>query len=194
MPLTDAELKGLAAQALNMAKRDIEQGEFNFLLASYHEKDTPPLQRMTKIEKLVVGKLGANWLNNGRTKDIGFDVLRLCIKLMPPDAVVFVTAANAFKPTAKLQALGWEEVLKSLDAGHSRHHEMVKEGLLELHDTLIALVQTPQMVCQYVQHVDHGKPIGPPETSFFPQDAFDGRLKMYGDGNVPLNFTQRKPT
>ena len=192
--MTDAELQGIAAQALNMARRDMEQGEFNFLLASYHQEDKSPLHRMRKIEVLIVGRLGKDWLNHGRTKDIGFYMLRMATSMLPPDAVVFVTAANAFKPTEKMAALPPQQMLDMLDAGHDRHHEMVKEGLLELRDTLVALVQTPTRVCQYVQEVHRGQPVGKPETVFVPQEDFDGRLKMYGDGNSPLNFTRKKTT
>jgi hypothetical protein len=178
--LTDAELQGFAAQALNIAKHDIEQnGEFNFLLASYHESDTPPIHRMTSIETLIIGRLGKDWLNNGRKKDVGFYMLRMAVKMLPPDAVVFATAANKFKATAKLAALPMKQQLDMLDTNHDRHHQMVKEGLLELHDTLCVLVQTPTRVCQYAQEIHHGQFVGKPEMIFTAQAVFDGRLKMY---------------
>ena len=194
--VTKAELQGYAAQALNMALRDIEQtGGFNFLLAVCHSGETPPFYRMRKVEELVVEKLGEDWLNSGSTKDIGFDMLRLMVTTLPPEAVVFCTAANAFKGTDKLAALPAAEQLALLRASHDRHHQAAKEGLLELHDTLIALAQTLTLVCQYVQEVDHGKFVGKPDTTFFPQEGFEGRLKLYGgDLDDALHFfMQREP-
>ena len=65
--ITDAQMEGLAAQAANLAKKDMEQkeGGFHFLLASYHDVDKQ-LHRMTKIEDLMVEKLGEEWLNHGQ--------------------------------------------------------------------------------------------------------------------------------
>lgn len=177
--LSDAVLQGLAAQALNLAKRDFEQGKFNFLLASYHESDGPRLHRMQKIEALIVERLGEDWLNNGRKKDIGFDMLRTATHILPPDAIVFVTAANRFESTAKLNALPDAQRIAMLNTNHDRHLQMVKEGLLEIHDGFSAIVQTPTRVCSYFQDFDRGEPVGKPITMFIPQADFDGRLKMY---------------
>lgn len=178
--MTDAELQGVAAQALNLAKRDMQQNKFNFLLASYHVGDVPPLHRMQKVEALIIEKLGEDWLNNGKTKDAGFRMLRFCIDVLPPDAVVFVTAANRFQPTAKFETLTEVQRQELLDAGHDRHNQAAKEGLLELHDCLCAIAQTPTRVCNYMQDFLCGHPVGNPDTSFFPQANFDGRIKMFG--------------
>ena len=179
--MTDAELEGFAAQALNMAWRDIEQrNDFNFLLASYHAEDVPPIHRMTKVERLIVSKLGEEWLNSGRTKDVGFLILRHAVAILPPPAIVFVTAANGFKPTDKFGALPEAQRLEIMNAGHDRHHQLVKEGLLEMHDVLVAVAQTPTRVCNCMQRYDRGKRVGNRETQFSPQENFDGRLKMYG--------------
>ncbi len=82
--MTDQEMLGLAAQALNMAKRDLEAGNFNFLLAGYFEGEA--LHRMKKVEELILKHLGENWLNSGQTKDVGFGVMRTAVDLMPPHA------------------------------------------------------------------------------------------------------------
>jgi hypothetical protein len=178
--MTRPELQGLAAQALNMARREIEQGSFHFLLAAYHEGETPPVHRMDGVEKLIIQRLGENWLNSGRTKAVGFGVLRIAVDLLPPDGIVLVTSANYFKPTAKFKELTEEERRKLVDAGHDRHHEAVKGGVLELCDSLLAIAQTPQEVCHYVQVLEKGRPVGVPEVLFCPQEAFSGRCKMYG--------------
>jgi hypothetical protein len=179
--LSDEELKGIAAQALNMAKRDAERGEFNFLLAVYNLGDVPPLMRMSKIEALIIQRLGEDWLNHGRTKDVGFGVLRECIDMKPPDAVVFVTICNGFAPTKKLLALSVAEQKKLVDAGHNAHHQAVKDGLLTVSDVLVAIAQTPERVCQYHQKLDeHKRLTGQPEADCSPQENFDGRLKMFG--------------
>jgi hypothetical protein len=178
--MTDAELQGVAAQALNMAKRDIERGSFHFLLALYHECDTPPLHRMTEIEKLIIERLGEEWLNSGRTKNVGFYVLRLAVDLLPPDAVVIVTIVNSFTPTARFYELP-EERRDELLRSHDRQHQAVAEGLFTVCDALCAIVQTPTRVCQYIQEYDrHRRPTGKPRAAFLPQEDFDGRLKMFG--------------
>lgn len=173
--MTDAELKGLGAQALNMAKRDIDRGEFNFLLASYYRCDVPPLHRMTTIEKLIAERLGQEWLNSGKAKDIGFNMLRLAVSLMPPDAVVIVTSANMFNPTPKLAGLPEAQQEELWNAPYARQHEAVKEGLLEICDAVYACVQTPTRVCEYIQAVGFDRP----QTRYCQQAQFGGRMKMY---------------
>ena len=188
--LTDAELQGIAAQALNMAKLDMERGKLNFLLASYYEGEIPPLHRMDRIEALIIQRLGENWLNSGRTKDIGFKTLRIAVDLLPPDAVVFVTFNNGFSFGAKFHELPpaqQKEVFNELiRAGHDRHHQAVKEGLLDVCDVLLATVQTPERVCIYQQSLDRrGEFSGKPQTRFMRQQDLGGRLKMF---DVPIKF------
>ena len=187
--MTDAELQGIAAQSLNMAKRDLARGRFNFLLAAYNLCDTPPLHRMDKIEALVIERLGENWLNSGRTKNIGFQTLRIAVDLLPPDAVVIVTMCNGFSLTAKFWELTPAQQRELHNATHDRHHEAVKEGLMDVCDVLLATVQTPERVCMYQQNLDRrGEFTGRPETKCFPQEGFDGRLKMYGKHYDPVKF------
>lgn len=181
MPLSDAELQGIGAQALNMAKRDIERDAFNFLLASYCAADEIKLHRMVSVEAIMIERLGENWLNDWRRKKAGFAVLRGATDLMQPDALVFVTACNAFTPTDKFLALPPAQQEELRNKGHDYHHKAVKDGLLEIHDILLAVVQTPERVCLYQQETNgHGEMIGPPETKFLAQEDFDGNLKMYG--------------
>jgi hypothetical protein len=177
--VSDAELLGLAAQAFNMFKRDVERGHYNFLLASYHAGQG--LHRMKMIEAEVVERLGEDWLNAGRTKDIGFRMLRLATKLLPPDAVIFGSVVNNFHPTAKLGELTLKQRSDLLGGGHDRQHEAVKEGYLTVCDALGVVAQTPKRVCLYRQDFDRRlEPVGDLETTFWDQDGFDGRLKMYG--------------
>jgi len=178
--MTDEQLQGFAAQALNMAKKDIERHRFHFLIATYHEADQEGLHRMTRIEKLIIEKLGEAWLNSGRTKDAGFELLRVAVDLMPPDAVIFVTSCNAFTPTAKFAALSREQQEELMNSGHDRHHEAVKEGLLVIQDGLLALAQTTERICVYQQAVENGAFSGSPQTKVFPQEGFSGRMKMFG--------------
>lgn len=173
--MTDAELKGIAAQALNLAKLDRERGQFNFLLASYHEGEG--LHRMTKIEATIIQMLGEEWMNSGARKDIGFGIIRLATAILPPDALVFVTAANGFAPTAKFHALPLDQQKALIDAGHDRHHEAAKEGFFELHDIWAVVAQTAERVCLYEQA---NEPDAKPHCRFCPQDEFGGRMKVYG--------------
>jgi len=178
--LTDAQLEGLAAQALNLAKRDKERGQFICLLASYDQQEG--LHRMSKVEKIIADKLGENWLNNGRAKDLAFDLLRRAVQAMPPDAVIFVTAANMFKATAKMETLSIDEQRRRIERGHDAHHQMAAEGYFEIIDCLIAVAQTPARICHRLQAIPpRGHQPPPPETTFFNQEEFDGRLKFYGE-------------
>jgi hypothetical protein len=179
--LTDAQLQGIGAQCLNIAKRDLNRGGFNFLLAAYHESDVPPLHRMNDIEALTIERLGEDWLNNGSTKDLGFRVLRMAVDMLPPDAVVIVTICNYFSPTAKLLARPLEEQQELANQSHDRHHEAVRKGLMEVCDMLLATVQTPERVCFYQQKLNRrGEFIDKPETRCLPQEEFNGRVKMFG--------------
>jgi len=175
--MTDPELQGIAAQALNMAKRDQEQGKFNFLVATYHAGEG--VHRMSKIEAEIVNALGTDWLNSGARKDIGFGILQLCVALRPPDAIVFVTGTHLFKPTAAFNKLPREEQEKVLDGPHSVHHRAVRDGLLELSDAWYATAQTPERACMYIQEL---KPDARPEVTFVAVADIDdrARTKLFG--------------
>jgi hypothetical protein len=188
--MTDAQLQGLAAQALNMAKREMERGSFNFLLASWHEGET--LHRMRTIERTIIEKLGEDWLNGGRTKDLGFGLLKLATAMLPPDAMVFVCVSNFFEPTERLLALSLEEQHKTLGQTHDGHHQAVKEGLLKLCDALTAVAQTPERMCSYMQKVAVGRRVvrflDQPVVQLFDQSDFSGRMKLYGAKKEDYEF------
>jgi hypothetical protein len=191
--MTDAELQGIAAQALNMAKRDLERGDFNFLLAAYHAGDVPPLHRMDRIEALIIERLGEDWLNYGQTKDLGFSTLRYAIDLMPPDAVVIATGGNKFKETRKFRTLSVAQRQKLIAAGHARMHRAVAEGLMTICDAIWAIAQTPERVCQLVQEYDRRcGPIGQAEPLFFWQRELGGRIKMFGEEKNPKATAKAK--
>ena len=179
--ITDEQLHGIAAQAFNLARKDLERGQFNFLVASYHEGDVPPLRRMVKVERKIIETLGEEWLNSGRTKDIGFGVLRKCIDFLPPDAIALCTVVNFFRSTEKFKALPEAEQEELMAGAHDSHNEAVKLGLLSVADALWVVAQTPERVCCYLQILDaRGRPQEQPQVDFYPQDGFDGRLKMFG--------------
>jgi hypothetical protein len=142
-------------QGFNMAKVDLEHDRFNFLMATYFESEG--LKRMAKLEATIIDKLGGNWLNSGRTKDIGFGLIKLAVSIQPPDALVFVTVCNAFKPTSAMLALPKKKRHSILDAGHDRHHEAVKEGLLTVEDALWSIAQTCDRVSSAVQPIVQGR-------------------------------------
>lgn len=190
--ITDEQLHGIAAQAFNLARKDLERGQFNCLVAAYHEGDVPPLHRMAKVERKIIEKLGEDWLNSGRTKDIGFGVLRQCIDLLPPDAIALCTVVNFFRATDKLKTLPEAEQEELMTGSHDSHHEAVKLGLLSVADALWVVAQTPERVCFYLQTLDaRGRPKEQPEVSFCPQDGFDGRLKMFGAHYEPEKTLER---
>jgi hypothetical protein len=179
--LSDEELKGIAVQVLNMAKRDGEKHQFNFLFAVYNLGDVPPLMRMSRVEALVIERLGEGWLDNGVAKSIAFKVLRQCVDIKPPDAVAFVTLCNGFSPTEKFRGLDPAGQKKLVEKGHDSHHQMVRDGLLTVQDVLLAIVQTPERVCRCHQTLDERKQfLGQPDVDFSTQENFDGRLKMFG--------------
>jgi hypothetical protein len=180
--MTDPELQGIAAQALNMAKRDMERGSLHFLVAVYHAGEG--LFRMSKVETLITERLGQGWLNSGHLKDVGFETLRMCVDAMKPEAFVFAHATNVFTPSEKLRALPEEERNRVLNAkSHDEHHEFVRQGLLTIHDALTCSAQTAERVCMYTQKFDPTikQFIGPPIAQFTDQAHFSGRLKMYGE-------------
>jgi hypothetical protein len=178
--MTDAELQGITLQALNMAKREMEQkGEFSGLLANYFVGEA--VHRMTVVESWIQENLGKDWLSHGAKKEAAFEALRLATTLRPPDAVLFVSAVNLFRSTDALHALPLPEQQALLNAGHERHHRAVEEGLLEIQDALFALAQTPQRICHYTQLLESGHFAGPPDVQFGNPAEFGGRLKLYGD-------------
>jgi hypothetical protein len=190
--MTDAELQGIALQALNMAKTEFEHtGSFGGLLASYHHGGSG-LHRMTEVEAMICEKLGRDWLDNGRKKDAAFSALRTVCGVMRPDAVIFVTAVNGFLPTEKLMQREPEEIRKVLNEGHKRHHQAVQEGLLSLQDAFLAVAQTAERICFYTQTCERGRFLRQPDVHFVDQDQFDGRLKMFGTkGEALRNFASK---
>lgn len=178
--ITDSELKGLAMQGLNMAKRDLEQGQLCCVLASYHEGET--IHRMRRIEEILVEMLGQDWLNKGHCKEAGFNILRMANREHPCDAIIFVSAINQFRQTEAFKRLSPEQQKFILDAGHDRHHQAVKEGLFEIQDCISALAQTASRVCVYLQVVDNRHNFeGPPQVELFDQRVLQGRLKLFGE-------------
>lgn len=178
--ISDDLLKGMAAQAFNMAKLDLERERFNFLLAAYHEGEG--LRRMAKVEALIIEKLGENWLNSGRTKDVGFHLLRIACGLKPPDAFAICTVVNWFKPSAAFFKLPPKKQQALLEAGHDKQHQAVAEGLMIVRDALNAVVQTPERVCIYIQGIrPPAETDGSPKIDFYDQADFGGRIKMFGE-------------
>ena len=178
--MTDDELKGIAAQAYNLAKLDRERGQFNFLLASYTVGEG--LYRMKRIEAFIVKKLGEDWLNHGATKDIGFGMIRAANETLPVDAIVFATAINKFGPSKRLLAMKPKERAKfAHPTSADECRRLVERGLMTIQDSMMCNVQTPKRICMYVRAVEHGRETGDPaEVTFFDTDKFDGRLKMFG--------------
>jgi hypothetical protein len=185
--MTDRELEGLAAQALNMARLEIERGNgFGFLLATCHDGRT--LYRMERVEQLIAERLGEDWLDHGRKKDRAFGLLRMAVDHIPvkPDAIVIVTAGDQFWPTGKFHALDPETQKKlatnSTPAERRRH---AAEGLYTVRDVLQALAQSPERVCIRWQPVDErGRFIDSPRTELFDQENFGGRIKMFGEDQI----------
>lgn len=185
--MTDEELKGIAAQCLNLFRKDQREGKnTNALLASiYLEDGIPRLHRMEQIEAKLVEVLGPRWIDSGAAKDVAFGFLRTATDSMPPDGFAIVTAINRFRPTAAFDALSEAEQRKVLNEGHDGHHRAVERGLMELEDGMSALVQTAERGCLYVQTLDQeGELAGRPDVNLFAQAEFDGRLKMYGQSQI----------
>jgi hypothetical protein len=172
--MTDELLKGLAAQAFNIAKKDMERGVFTALIASYFEGEG--LRRMKVVEKRIAATLGEDWLNSGHKKDVAFDCIRFCVDHVPPDVVIIATVINRFTPTAKFHALPVERKKKLAGSG-DECHQAVRDGWLTVCDALNVIAQTPERVCLYLQNLDGSNA----ECEFFPQAQFGGRLKMFGE-------------
>ena len=170
--MTDAALQGMALQSLNMAKRDLERGKFNFLLAAYHEGEG--LRRMRSVETLVIEKLGRGWLNDARAKDAGFWVLRKATEIHPPDAIAFAALASEMRPTEKMKALSPEEQRRLLES-----NDMV-DGFMVSQDVVYITAQTPLRVCTCVQKVYRHRYIDAPELKIGDMTKFSGRSKLFG--------------
>jgi hypothetical protein len=172
--MTDELMTGLATQAFNMARCDMEQGGFTFLVATYHEGEG--LHRMAKVENSIALALGTDWLDHGRTKDAAYGLLRTVVQLHPPDAVIFVSGVNSFTPTENFQKLSDAEQLELLNSNHDRHWQEVAKGNLEVCDALMVIVQNAARVCLLKQTL----PDGERDVHFFDQQDFGGRMKMFG--------------
>jgi hypothetical protein len=194
--ISQDELYGLAMQALNMAKTECAKGEWKGLALFSRHGGEALLHRMRKIEKDLAQRLGEDWLNSGAAKEAAFGIIRLVTALMPPDALIMVTAMNAFAPAEKYFALT-EEERKGLHErlqreGHIADHQAVKEGLLTLHDTLAALAQTPERVCICAQKIEENEFAGQPQVTHFAQAEYRGRTKFFGDKDEIVNEFARK--
>jgi hypothetical protein len=187
--MTDAELEGIAAQAFNMARQEMEQrGTFSCLIASWHEGEG--LHRMKKIEALLIEKLGEGWLNSGQAKDHAFAVIRTCTDMMPPPAIVFATVVNQFESSDKFMSLPEEEQKRiASPKSHVDHWSLVKRGLLSVHDALFCCAQTKERVCIYTRAFGRGYEDAFPLVKTHDQKHWDGRLKMYGNATTTARMS-----
>ena len=179
--MTENELEGLARQALNMAKTELEQKDrLGMLLASYRKGER--LYRMSKIEANLVEKLGQGWLDDWRRKEAGYGWLRIALQIVPPDAIVIVTATDMFRSTEKMAALPDEERKKAIERSNDpkERRKMAAEGLFTITDGLTAVAQAAERVCISTQAIEHGAFAGQPITHHCLQANFHGRQKMYG--------------
>lgn len=177
--LTDRELEGLAAQAFNMARRDLEQRRgFNCLLASYHAGES--LHRMERLERLLAEKLGERWVGDASVKEAAFDLIRMATGMLPPDAIVIATVVNRFVPTEKFHEEAFEKRQELAATGPSGWRQGVEDGYFRMCTALHAVAQTPSRVCVYIQNDAEAREPGRPEVSFWAQDEFRGNLKMFG--------------
>lgn len=188
--VTDAELQGLAAQAFNLARHDLEQDKFIWLLASYHHPE--PLYRMSRVEALINAKFGNNWLNDGCKKDYAFEALRAATMYRPPDAIVFASVCNMFEATELFRSLPPYEQAKLMEGGHDAHHAGVKKGFFRCVDGLVTVAQTPARVCHQTQRLLHGTPLGTPAVHFINADDFTGRLKLYAEPQPTVEFWKQR--
>jgi hypothetical protein len=174
--MTDELMKGLAAQAFNMARRDMQRGEFNFLLAVYYEGEG--LHRMTKVERVIIEILGEDWLNHGRAKDAGFGVMREAVGRSEVEAIVFGCVINNFTPTEKFRSLAPAAQDAILNDNHDRHWQEVKTGNFKVCDALLTTVQTPTRLCICKRNLEGS---GEQRFDFLDQAEFRGRMKLFGD-------------
>jgi hypothetical protein len=171
--MTDAELEGIARQALNVVQTEIRnKRQFNFYFGAYFEGEG--LRRMSKIEAELIERLGEDWLNSGVKKDYGFAVLRLATAVLLPHAAVLVTAMNMFKSNKAFDSLSPERQ-KYYTKGHDRNHEGVKAGYFDLKDALAAIAQTPERICMAVQILGEERI----ESRISDLSEYDGRTKLY---------------
>jgi cyclophilin family peptidyl-prolyl cis-trans isomerase len=174
--MTDAELQGIAAQAFNMARRQMEQ-ETNFsgLFAVYHHDGG--LRRWLMVEQLIVQRMGHDWLNKGHAKTLVFTILRLGVVTTNPEAVVFGSVVNEFPPTSKMRKLSLEKQKELIERVNRDPHLIAAQGFAEMRAALMILAQTADRVCMYT------KPLGieePASTKMSDQQDFGGRMKLYG--------------
>ena len=184
--MTDSELEGICAQALNMVRtqRQNDPNGFNFFLGVYHPEFG--LKRLDKLEKEIIELAGEGFLNYDSKKSQVFFILRRIIEFDPSlfPAMIFATASNKFTTTAKFLELPAEERQKLLDAGHDRHHKAVAEGYLSLADCLSCVGQTAERVCIASVNIGADGPYGPKQVMFVDQSKFRGTMKLYGKEEV----------
>lgn len=175
--ITDGLLKGMCLQAANMAKTDLRyRHQLNGILAIYNQGEG--LHRLRKIEQFAEEKVGKDWLNSGRAKDMIFGALCGGATRIEPDAIVICTGVDQYQQTPAFDALPYEERQRIAHSGHPRD----LPAYFQPHDALMAVAQTPERACLYLQkmQVPGFLLIGEPKIHFLNQSEFDGRLKMYG--------------
>ncbi len=174
--ITDKQLQGMCAQVANMAKTELRhRHKLNGILAVYFEGSG--LRRLRKLEMDIEKHAGEAWLSSAQAKDIVFGTLCGAAGEIPPDAIVVSTGVDKFEPTAAFLALppGEQERIAQL------YPRDVPE-YFQPYDALMSLAQTAERVCCCYQRmqVPGFLLIGEPETVFWPQSKFGGRLKFYG--------------
>src|SRR5262249_32212795 len=161
--MTDAKLQGYAAQALSLLKTDFDLGRSEPFLFAYVLDDNSRLRRVRNLEATMVQRAGRDWLDHRDKKAQVYGFLRLCTSLAQPEAVITANFIKMFLPTEKLRPLGQEVLMKPVTApSHHDHYRAVAEGLLAVHEALMALAQTKDRVCVYTHQCEKGQFDGKP--------------------------------
>ena len=168
-PVSDELLRGLAVQAFNMAKRDVERDCFNFLVASYtRAKASTAWQWWNAKSSKGSAKTGST--TAARRQSASRSLVSASTSHRP-NAVIIGTAINRFKATAKLRARPVTDRRRCSTRNHDRHHEAVAEGLLEVCNALFVSVQTPEKMLLYTQDFNRGGARGAPDVQLSAQTS-----------------------
>ncbi len=179
--MSEAELRGMAAQVANMIRTALTNKQpVGLLIAVNRDGET---RRLRTIEKEIEDRLGQDWLNDGPKKDAAFDVLYHTFQIAQPDAVAFGALTNIFKGTPKLYALPKDKLLAIVNGAP---WDGVRDGYLEPHNALTVTVQSPELACLYSQEFPEGSVdfSAEPTIEVQSQSKFAGRQKMYGPQDI----------
>lgn len=175
------ELRTLSERELSNARRELElTGKLNPAVILCRGEESDPLRLDDDLAEAFFG--------SGPRRSVFFRLVRQMVKDAAATAVVLVSDMFMGKPTEKMLALPDDEVKRIL-AANPEIAVLEKQGLVTRGEAILVTAQTAEKAAMVTQYYERDRPLrritwGTRAAQCFPQEALQGRMKMYGKSDA----------